>query len=75
MKYQPRFEAFMSSFARDDAAFNCTSNRAAFIAWISRCKDSAPANVVGGGQVLNQDAFTAHCRAVARDDLLRRFPA
>lgn len=70
---QPRFAAFMASHGRDDyAAFNNTLNRCDFMAWISRCKSTASAPAVVGSQVADQDAFTAHCWQVARDDVMGR---
>lgn len=66
----------MASFGRTDfAAFNTTLNRCDFTAWIARCKRSAPGAVVFNDSVIDQDAFTAHCWAVAQTECLVRFAA
>lgn len=73
--FQSRFAAFAASFGRTDPAFNTKANRIAFLSWIAGNKNSAPRIAVAGGRIVDHDAFTAHCWTVARDDLLRRFPA
>jgi hypothetical protein len=76
MALNTRWEAFMASFGRaDHDTFNTTMNRCDFMAWIARCKASAPAAVKAFGHIADHDAFTAHCWQVAREDALRRFPA
>lgn len=70
---QPRFAAFMGSRGSSDfATFNTTKNRADFMAWIARCKNTAPTAAVANGRVVDHDAFTAHCWQVARDDVMGR---
>ncbi|WP_103729013.1 hypothetical protein [Novosphingobium sp. HII-3] len=70
---QPRFAAFMASHGRTDFEnFNTTVNRADFMAWIGRCKRTAPVAAVANDRVVSQDAFTAHCWQVARDEIMAR---
>lgn len=76
MALNTRWEAYMAAFGRTDhSAFNTTSHRAGFMAWIAHCKALAPASIRRGDHITDHEAFTAHCWQVAREDALRRFPA
>lgn len=76
----PRMAAFLASHGRDQTydvavSFSRAHSNAGFMAFIARAKRTAAKWIVWNDRVVDQDAFTAHCWNVARDDLLGRFPA
>ena len=74
--YQPRYAAFLASLGRTDEGATAKPMLMQFMTdFIPRCRRTAPPEAYQNGHIVNHDAFTAHCWAVARDDLLKGFPA
>uniref|UniRef100_UPI0035CA9AC1 hypothetical protein n=1 Tax=uncultured Sphingomonas sp. TaxID=158754 RepID=UPI0035CA9AC1 len=78
---QPRYAAWLGSIgipateagiAEADQRFGCqTGANVQFMAWVSRCKATAPRAILNSSdRITDHDAFTEHCWKVAFADVL-----